>query len=567
MLSPDQLAALSVPAPAVANGAAVSSPAPAPAAAVPVPGAAAVGNGAVGVGAGTAALPPPAPPVALGISPQDFQRSQLAGVAQQGDINLANNAVDAEDAAKKLAVRDQQVRDKTQAIADTKSRYDALKQKFDLEHSQIQKAYDASVAATKDEKDPSERFWGNKNAGQKILSAFALVLGGAGGGLMKSGHNAVLDQIQHQIDQNFEEHRDHIKDLYDNQVAAGKIADSSQAEAEFMEKAYLHLNDLADQQVASQLDQISANSTNARVPLLAKQIILDRTQKTDALKHTWFATQAAAGAAQAAQQRKAAEDTRKDYFAALHNHNDLGEDQARVAAFNDMLAAGYPQSYLAPSAQALGVPYDTKTGRFDTSAIEGAKPAPVTDENGNPTRDPVTGKLYTPDQRLAMKRDQDEKTVLVDGKPQVAVSKPAAEAWQKFGDSYVNIRANKQKLLDAWQRGDKGAYEQARGVLEEEMPKLYGFTRGPSEGQLGGAAQEGGTVGEQIPKFDLLDRAAVTNLHGKPIVGPRVINDKKLQAFSDDIDKHLQTAKDNTFAPTPTSATPAKPKIDFTPSK
>jgi len=94
-------------------------------------------------------------------------------------------------------------------------------------------------------------------------------------------------------------------------------------------------------------------------------------------------------------------------------------------------------------------------------------------------------------------KDAGDRAVVLDGQNALAVNKTAAEKWNEYNHGRAVFATALQELKAARERGDVGAYNAARANLIEEYPKLLGYTRAPTEGQIKA------TVGpEAIPEYN-----------------------------------------------------------------
>lgn len=81
-------------------------------------------------------------------------------------------------------------------------------------------------------------------------------------------------------------------------------------------------------------------------------------------------------------------------------------------------------------------------------------------------------------------KDVGERSVVLDGQDALAVNKEAAQKWNEYNHGREVFNLALQKLIKAREAGDVGAYDAARAQLIEEYPKLLGYTRAPTEGQI-----------------------------------------------------------------------------------
>ncbi len=107
-----------------------------------------------------------------------------------------------------------------------------------------------------------------------------------------------------------------------------------------------------------------------------------------------------------------------------------------------------------------------------------------------------------------------ERAVLIDGKTYLAVNQKAGDAFRSYQEAAPNVRAHIEQLKKAMETDDPTSYNVARLALIEQLPKLYGFQRGPSETQAGGGHQTSesmmrATLAGQIPEYSSWKRVAV----------------------------------------------------------
>jgi len=210
----------------------------------------------------------------------------------------------------------------------------------------------------------------------------------------------------------------------------------------------------------------------------------------------------------------------RDLFKDTYDKNltsGLDPDAAAAAATKFVHSAGFNASETAPIFEANGVTTNPQTGEpvFPAAKTPSGPDEPTYDADGKlqvPVRDPQTGKTLKPEERKALTDEARKRTVIVDGKPQLAVSEEAAKKYAGIQGALPEADRLVKTLKDAWAKGDKGAYDQARNQLIEISPVIYGFTRGPSAaqaGETGGGSgdhggEAGGTIAGQIPEFQSL---------------------------------------------------------------
>lgn len=90
-----------------------------------------------------------------------------------------------------------------------------------------------------------------------------------------------------------------------------------------------------------------------------------------------------------------------------------------------------------------------------------------------------------------------ERAVVLDGRDELAVNKTAAEKWNEYNHGRAVFAQALEGLKASREKGDVGAYNAYRATLIEEYPKLLGYSRAPSQGQIMH------TVGpEAIPEYN-----------------------------------------------------------------
>jgi hypothetical protein len=423
---------------------------------------------------------------------------------REGEINADEQTQVADKQAQAAAEKVQQANDFQQLLTQSQAKYEA-------EHAQTQAAYDKYKAAAGTLKDPESQFYEDKGQGYRVQTALAAFAAGIGAGFNGQAGNPVLDLLQKKVQSNYDAHKQNIEDLYNSGVQAGKIEDTSENHAKFMQDAKLRSYELQSAHVKDELAAIAARAQSPLAKTAAAKTIEQIDQNQIGVRQKLAQQEALAAAAKLATERARTKEVREAYQKALEKHADLAPEDARLEATKDLHALGFNASETAPIFEANGVRTNPETGEPvfpEAKAVTGPL-EPTYDADGKlqiPTRDPATGKQLKPEDRQRIQDDARDRTVNVDGSPRLAVSKEAAKAFQTVQEALPEADRLIRVLNDSFAKGDKGAYDQARNELIELSPKLYGFTRGPSGAQAGesGASQGGdprGTVAAQIPEF------------------------------------------------------------------
>jgi hypothetical protein len=273
----------------------------------------------------TPASPPPGPsaipggpypavfqPGAISANPAQAATGELAvneGLA--GSAQQAGEANEAALAEERAAHEAEAQRIKTQAEIEDRARLQANAE-VQAEHQRHVDAYEEYRKKAASLKDPASQYWEDKGTPARIFAGLAAFSSGLGAGLVGQAGNPYLDFLNKEIDRNYNAHKQNINDLFDKQVAAGKIEDTAQNRAAFDAKARFAHYDMASQAIAEQLKAISTKALGANVRAMTDKTLgdLDR-QNLGVMQEYWagrqkvFAAQGAAEAAQLAADRKA----------------------------------------------------------------------------------------------------------------------------------------------------------------------------------------------------------------------------------------------------------------------
>lgn len=506
-------------------------------------------------------------------TPEQATADTLNNLDQQEQLEGEQGKDESKEAKAEAAKQMEAAQEKIQQANDFATLQSANQAKYEDAHAQTQAAYQDYRKAAGSLKDPNSQFWEDHGQGSRITAALAAFSSGMGAGLTGHGGNPFMDFLTKQIDNNFQAHKQNIDDLYNSAVAAGKIEDSAESHNRFMNEAKLKSYDLASAHISHELNAIKDTTTSQVAKVTAAKAIAGLEQQGIQARQALAQKEAARGAAALAAQRAAQREVRETFQKNLELHNkDMGEDEARLAAVKDLVASGYDRSAVAAIADANGVQYDTKSGQW---AIP--KPAeqpsdqasePHYDEDGKlvvPTKT-ASGKRIPQEERDKQKKDIEERTTNIDGKPAIFRTKEAAEAYAAVPEAKRLLK----QMQTAWSAGDKGTYDQARLQFIESAPKLLGFKRGPSGAQAG----EGGghdpdgdnkaTIAGQLPEFEpsLLGKysqtiAAINNNYPLPGNTPVAVANHKLAAVGSYLDSIDKDARANLVTPQRPAPSPA----------
>jgi ubiquitin len=469
---------------------------------------------------------------------------------------------------------DEAAAEKVQQAADFQNLLTQSQAKYESEHAQTQAAYNKYKAAAGTLKDPEAQFYEDKGQGVRVESALAAFAAGLGAGFNGNAGNPVLDRLHQKVELNFQAHKKNIDDLYNAAVESGKIEDTSENHARFMQDAKLKSYDLQGAHFKDELAAIAARSSSPLAKLAAQKTIegIDHNQIDVRQK---LAQQEAAQAATRLATDRARQREVLDFFQkSLEKHGDLAPEEARQEAAKDLVAAGYNASETIPILSANGFTTDPKTGALvpPKAAPRPEEPAELRyDADGKlviPSRDPQTGKQLSPEVRQKMQDDAQKRTVIVDGSPKLAVNEEVAKKFPEFNRAYNESKRLSAVLDKAFKEGNESAYNDARGELIELGPVLYGFTRAPNVNQAGEtvsadrAREEGihdkGTIAATIPEYEAarifgsaLPQGIQSSINASTIAGvnegPGRIR-TKLAALHETLDSLNSLAREQTFA-------------------
>jgi hypothetical protein len=310
--------------------------------------------------------------------------------------------------------------------------------------------------------DPANAYWDDhgKTVG-RVLGGLAAFASGMGAGMLGKGGNPYLDYLNKQIEHNFQAHQENIKDLYNKQVAAGKIEDNEDSWRKFQESAKTKYYELATAHFTDLLQGVKSKAQGANIANLAAQTSADLDQQNIDRRNNLAKEQAAQAAAGLAIEKSVK--VREDTLA--HNGGDVeGADQAAA----EWVANNYPRNIVNPSSPAgslitqiqtgAGRVFDPKTDkwRYTTTDEKGNqiftdKPAGYTnnpvDQYGVPLRDPFTHKMY--DEPTRQKMDEEAKATVVqdpNGNVRQAKSKQDADAYKIMHSATNDLESDLNRL-------------------------------------------------------------------------------------------------------------------------
>ena len=501
------------------------------------------------------AIPGGPPAGGIRATPQQAVAGHLNNLQRQQELTGEEGQVMSQQGKDLAAIRTQEAAEKAQQSLDFNNLLKANNDRYDAAHAQSQKAYEKYSAAAGSLEDPGKQFFKDSalgSVGGHIASAFAAFASGMGAGLTGHGGNPFLDYLNNRIKENFQAHSQNVEDLYKQNVAAGHIEDNLENHNKFMQQAKLASYDLASAHIKPQLERIAASTTGNVQRILAQKTIAQMDDQGITLRQTLSQQEAAQGAAALAQARARQKEMRDNWMKMYDLHTkDRSPEDAADAATAAMVKMGYNMSELAPILKANGYTANEKgemvppvrkkeeeMGDLGTEAHY--------DANGQlvvPTKDAQTGQLIPLKERQEMQKGMEERTVYLNGKPEVARSKTDAENFGKFNRAEMEARRLTAQMEQAIKDRERGSYDQAREALVELAPKLYEYTRGPSGAQAGTTGEGGGTVSGQIPEWSLYNK--VSQLSGAPSVMTDV-DMQKLGGWK----KQLDSLRDDMYATT-----------------
>jgi hypothetical protein len=476
--------------------------------------------------------------------------------------------------------------EKKQQAIDYSTFLKQAQQEKDRTSAQLQTAYDDYKKKAGSLQDPSSQYWGDKGMGARILSGFALFASGLGAGLQGKGGNPYLDYLDKQINNNFNQHKQNIKDLYDGAVAAGKVDDNAESWQKWLSDAQLKHYELASAHIIPELEGIKAQSTGQTQKNLADTTVNDIQQQIVGRKQALSQQEAAAATQSAAQQRARAAEVKTKYEAALKERTAKLEGggtpeelaNARVEAFRDVGAAGYTRSDLTGIAGGLGIPTNQKTGEFvlpaAVSPSQTGSGGASLDDKGNVVvpRIDANGHIIPAAERSKLEEDAKNRRIVdpETGQTRLAVNKDAVQKYNIHSEAYSAINQLLPKLEKAYKDGDVGTYQTLRRQIEEKTPQLYGFTRSGELGKGGEGGTGGAITGQLPPDVTYLQRLGMAPGWASKIEGSAAAGQKQIDAYKAQLPVVHQGMNTSTFGGAATKTeTPAEKaaRLGGTPAK
>ena len=416
----------------------------------------------------TAAAVPPAPnapaPVApmpnpayqggtpaggLTSNPTQFTADLLNINQNQQDNAAATGQVQSQEQQQNADIYAAEAVEKNQQSQDFNQLFTKHAQEGEADHQRSVQAYNNYVASAGGLGDPKDEFWAKKDTGTKILSGLALVASGLGAGLTGQGGNPLMSVIQHQIDQNYDAHKQNIRDLYEAQRAAGAIGDSDLARQEFENKAKVQYFDLASQHVASELKGVAARSGSQLAVLAANDAVNKLQIEAANQRKALYTTQAAAGAASLASTR-ALEKEFRDRLEKARDSNiaqGYGAEEAQQLAIDQVGKMGFPQSITNQAKVENG---------YTTNANGEFVPPPKKEETSSDALIPDTddtGRRLKPEEKEQLRQ---LKVKLPDGSEALANNPQDKKDIETTMDANTTLKDYSSKVAALLEKYDKG---------------------------------------------------------------------------------------------------------------
>lgn len=413
-----------------------------------------------------------------------------------------------EKAAKEDQARQEQLRiNMAKAVLDADARDEQLRK-------HIQEQYAAKI-------DP-EHWWESKSTGGKVLAGIGMILGGLGGALQKTGRNPALELMNRAIDNDIASQKSNIEKNF-KAIADQHGLDNDAFNRELHKQTWENnFRTAALENVKLELASAASKTQSELVKNNAAMGIQALTHEQLKIRNDMYKLGVSALAADQARQRKLSEQF-SEYVMKLdekpgsdHDTNvraarDLPQFRSVPMTVGEGEAAGErTQQIAAAKAEAKRI-FDAQLlgGSSTVPNMSGGPAAPKTLQeienevvrNNFPQllggRKPI-GTLVTKEKTGQETEEQlKNRTVIVDGKPMQAVNSQAAKDYKEYQDSSDDVQKAFATLKDAWDKGDVGRYEAARGQLIDSMPKfmLGSSASGPT------IAQAKETYGQLIPDY------------------------------------------------------------------
>ncbi len=365
------------------------------------------------------------------------EQTSLEAAHQIQRRNQEQNVKDQDVAERQVvdaSIRGALANDQSQAV-------DVQRNDLDQMHRDIQA--DAAALATYHENP--DHFWQTRSTAQTVAGFIGIALGGFVQGV-RGGENVALKQINHAIDRDIDAQRANF------QAKKDSVGVKRSAYGMAMER-YNH-------------DDTKA-STVVRLAMLDK---IDAQAKVAAAQHAGTET-----------------DNRLNQFLA---------DTEREKAQLGITYNKYMQKQVVQSGADMTGLYK-EYGKYHDNVLEklhagmgGTPPLPfsawVRGRLGGMPGVPegaVVGPHTTPDHADRQAEADQKRTIIVDGKPRLAVNSEVVKDWNDYSHSADEAR-RLLKVLNDSKDGDPATYDAARAKMIEVLPQTFGYARGPSMGQI-----------------------------------------------------------------------------------
>ncbi len=369
-----------------------------------------------------------------------------------------------------------------QAMADATNRDVALR-------AEIQKA--------RAEKIDPDHWWNEKSTGAKILAGVGMILGGAGGGLGRTGRNPAMDVMNSAIQNDMDSQRHHIDNHFKSLVQEQNLnndAFTRDAHRQTWEQNY---RSAAMEHMKLSLAQAAATTQSETVKNNAMLGIQDLTDQQMVIRNKQYQAAVALQQAEINRMRALSKEANID-VQKLQEKDGVSYQDAMDAVYSRPYYKGLIGSGMAPPEQAQKAMQRLEAGRREEQLKQNGMSkeearAVVTKEFPDAFK---TLGIVVPQAAGKSGGETAEqiqgRSVFVDGKQTLAINKKAADDWISYGvlapeaqRLVTELKANAPKavLYGKGGGGDPAKYNQARGQLLEVLPKIYGYNRGPSETQ------------------------------------------------------------------------------------
>lgn len=329
----------------------------------------------------------PAAPAAANpaMSNEAYTEAAVGNLNEQQDITRQQGEA-AQKAGDDLYYKNNQAADESlQRATDFKNYFKELSAKHDEDAKRINLAYNDYAAKAGSLKDPTKQYYSDHGGfAAQLAAGVASFASGLGAGIL--GHAGVpfLDYLNNHINANFEAHKQNIKDLYDKQVAAGKIADTNQNWAMYSSEAKLKAYELDAAHITHELQSIKDRAVGQQAKFTADLGIKGLQQQSFKLRNELAEKQAAilakrkaeARAAAAAQQAKLEAEQKEARSVFVKAREDaikegMSPEDATVIGASAVQDAGFSRHAASPTLSASGGSFDPKTDRWKFPGVTG----------------------------------------------------------------------------------------------------------------------------------------------------------------------------------------------------